>query len=210
MVALRDVCYPLGRALAGAPRLSPSIPAHGPAHEASPTIPTSLFTGVFSVVPTRRRRFLWAAWWSGAPEAEPFRAPDASSGGARSREEARAQAEKAAGQPLVEVDARWAGAWVRVLRGDPPIPKPRGARGAGARAEGTHAAAPPAAGSKPWALSVLGVAPGASPDEIRRAFRAVALRTHPDRGGEAAEFMDARRALDIALRAAESPRKRRR
>ena len=37
---------------------------------------------------------------SGAPEAEPFRPPDASSGGARSREEARAQAERAAGQPL--------------------------------------------------------------------------------------------------------------
>ena len=157
------------------------------------------------MVPTRRRRFLWAAGWSGAPEAEPFRPPDASSGGARSREEARAQAERAAGQPLVEVDPRWAGAWVRVLRGDPPIPKPRGPR-----ADRIHAVDPPSAGSKPWALALLGVPAGASPDEIRRAFRAIALRTHPDRGGEAAEFMDAKRALDVALRAAESPRKRRR
>lgn len=158
-------------------------------------------------MPTRRRRFLWAAWWSGPPEAEPFRAPDASSGGARSREEAAAQAQRAAGQALVEVDARWAGAWVRVLRGDAPWPKPRSPR---AEAGEAPPAAVPARGSKPWARALLGVAAGATPEEIRRAFRAVALRTHPDRGGAAAEFIDARRALDIALEASGPAGKRRR
>lgn len=166
-------------------------------------ISTSLFTGVFSVVPTRRRRFLWAAWWKGPPEADPFRPPDASSGGARSREEARAQAERAAGQPLVEADGRWAGAWVRVLRGDPPWPKPR------SPGPGPTVSAPPPAGSKPWALALLGVTAGATPDEIRRAFRAIALRAHPDQGGDTAAFIEAKRAYDVAMSAAGTKRRRR-
>jgi hypothetical protein len=167
---------------------------------------TSLFTGVCSIVPTKRRRFFWAAWWTAPPEAEPFRKPDGASGGARTREEAFQAAERAAGRSLTAIDGRWAGAWVRVLRGEPPFPKPR--------AEGAQeprvapSATPPREGSKTWALAVLGVAKGASDEEIKRAFRALALRTHPDHGGDEAAFIDAKRALDVAL-AGESRRKRR-
>ena len=44
---------------------------------------------------------------------------------------------------------------------------------------------------------VLGVAHDAGPDEIRRAFRARALVTHPDRGGDGGSFAE----LVVALSA---------
>jgi hypothetical protein len=166
----------------------------------APRISTSLFTPVFAVVPTRRRRFLWAAWWTAPPEPEPFRSPDASSGGARSRAEARAAA-----VTLLEIEGRWAGAWARVLRGEPPWPKAR------EKASGAHARVPDAApphGSKTWALGLLGLTKDATTADVKRAFRAVALRTHPDHGGDDAAFIDAKRAHDIALAAAASPRRR--
>lgn len=78
---------------------------------------SDLFAPVCSIAPTKRRRFLWAAWWTGAPARDPFRKPDASSGGARTREEARLEAERAAGRSLVEIEPRWARAWARVLLG---------------------------------------------------------------------------------------------
>jgi hypothetical protein len=156
-------------------------------------IATALFSGVFSVVPTRRRRYLWAAWWNAPPEEKPFRPPDAASGGARTPDEARALAEAAAGRKLIETDGRWAGAWVRVLRGDPPWPEARPPR------EATAPVAPPS-GSRTWALALLGVAPAeATPEGIKRAFRALALRTHPDRGGDEADFIAAKRAVEVAL-----------
>jgi hypothetical protein len=148
---------------------------------------------------------LWAAWWTAPPEAEPFRKPDASSGGARTPAEARAHAERAAGRSLVEIEARWAGAWVRVLRGDPPWPKPREAA---APRETVVKAVP--VGSKTWALGVLGVAQGATAEEIKRAFRVAALRTHPDRGGDEAAFIEVRRAFEVALAASEGRGRRRR
>ncbi|MFT3765766.1 MAG: DnaJ domain-containing protein [Minicystis sp.] len=159
------------------------------------------------MVPTKRRRFLWAAWWSAPPEADPFRKPDASSGGARTREEALAAAEQAAGQRLVEIDGRWAGAWVRVLRGDPPWPKPR------VEGDADRASAPPPAvskGSPAWARGVLGIGAEATADEVKRAFRMAALRTHPDRGGDEAAFIDVKRALDVALSAAGKTKRQRR
>lgn len=154
-------------------------------------------------MPTKRRRFLWAAWWSGPPVADPFRKPDASSGGARTREEAQAAAEAVAGQRLVEIDGRWAGAWVRVLRGDPPWPK--------AREDRAEAPKEPAnKGSRAWALALLGVGAEAGEGEIKRAFRAAALRTHPDHGGEETAFIEVKRALDVALAAAGGAKKKRR
>ncbi len=147
-------------------------------------------------MPTRRRRFLWAAWWTAPPEADPFRKPDASSGGARTLDEARVHAERAAGRALVAVEPRWAGAWVRVLRGDPPWPAPRPERPPDAPVP-----APPR-GSKTWALGVLGLSSGATEADVKRAFRGAALRTHPDRGGDDAAFIEARRAFDVALAAA--------
>lgn len=41
---------------------------------------------------------------------------------------------------------------------------------------------------------VLGVAPGASPEELRRAWRRRALETHPDHGGDGASFSLVHRA----------------
>ncbi len=46
------------------------------------------------------------------------------------------------------------------------------------------------------ARKLLGVDRDAGPDEIRRAFRARALVTHPDHGGSAAAFNDVRVALE--------------
>jgi hypothetical protein len=157
---------------------------------------------VVSIVPTKRRRFFWAAWWSAPPESDPFRRPDASNGGARSREEARVAAEQLAKQPLEEVEARWARAWMRVLRGEPPWT----AAGRAPR----RPQPPPPAGSRPWALATLGLPAGATNGEIRRAFKELALRTHPDRGGDDAAFIAAKRAYDVAMAAVLEPRRRRR
>jgi hypothetical protein len=49
------------------------------------------------------------------------------------------------------------------------------------------------------ARNVLGVDVDAGPDEIRRAFRARALLTHPDRGGDRGAFAETVDAFD-ALR----------
>ena len=51
---------------------------------------------------------------------------------------------------------------------------------------------------------MLGLGAGATAEEIKRAFREAALRTHPDRGGEDAAFIDARRAYEVAMGAGEA------
>jgi hypothetical protein len=149
---------------------------------------TALFRGLFSVTRTKRRRFLWCAWWTGEPTAEPFRAPDAWSGGAKTEEEAKELAERAAGGPLQPIEGRWAGAWVRVRAGLPPfVERPhRAPRDPGAVPEGPHA--------------LLGVRPGASADELKAAFRRKALEHHPDHGGDAAAFIALKRAYDGLMR----------
>ena len=93
-----------------------------------------LFVASCSVTTTRRRRFMWVAWWTAPPAREPFRKPDAFSGGARSHEEALAQARRAAGVLLVEIEPYWARAWARVLLGRPPW----GVRAEGASSSSAH------------------------------------------------------------------------
>jgi hypothetical protein len=53
--------------------------------------------------------------------------------------------------------------------------------------------------------AVLGVGPGASPEEIRAAWRRVARATHPDNGGDAAAFRTAAAAYAQLGDAAEPP-----
>lgn len=162
-----------------------------------------LFVACVSIAPTRRRRFLWAAWWTEPPTRAPFRRPDASEGGARTREEALRQAEQAAGRSLVEVEGLWARGWARVLMGQPAFAPATAGEQAGPR----RARAEPEPGSI-W--QILGVEPNASVAQIRAAFRQRALVTHPDQGGDAEAFRALGRARDEALlrraRAAKRPR----
>ena len=131
---------------------------------------------------------------------EPFRKPDAAQGGARSLEEARAEAERAAARPLTQLDPSWARAWARVLQGDPPW--------SGTEPKRTPA---PRTGAAPelsvWA--VLGLSSRASVGEVKSAYRKRALSLHPDRGGDAAQFRALHSAYEEALRRlAKKPRKR--
>ncbi|XXX79211.1 DnaJ domain-containing protein [Sorangium sp. So ce134] len=51
------------------------------------------------------------------------------------------------------------------------------------------------------ALATLGLSPGATAADVRRAYRRFALTTHPDRGGSAEAFRRITEAKDEALRA---------
>jgi hypothetical protein len=164
---------------------------------------SDLFAAACSIAPTRRRRFLWAAWWTAPPAREPFRKPDAYEGGARTREEALRAAERAAGVRLVEVESSWARAWARVLLGQPPWDKHRPA---GAR---RPAAARPGEGSPASIWAILGVPPHTTGPALKQAFRQRALATHPDRGGDPAAFREVQRAYDEAVRRGDRPRRRR-
>jgi hypothetical protein len=154
---------------------------------------SKLFTAVVSIAPTRRRRFLWAAWWTAPPTRAPFRKPDAAQGGSRTRAEALRQAVRAAGRPLVEIEAGWARGWGRILVGEPPW---TAKEAAGGEAPRPRRAAPESASV--WQL--LGIEAGATVSEIKRAFRVRALATHPDHGGDPDSFRAVRRAYDEALR----------
>jgi hypothetical protein len=153
------------------------------ARGAQPSTVTVLIHPVVAVTRTKRRRYLWCAWWSGAPCAEPFRAPDAWKGGARSEQDAVLEAQDVAGMSLSPTESRWAGAWLRVRDGLPPFPE-RASRAA-------------SVGPKPIdPHAVLGVAIGAPIDELRTQFRARALLLHPDHGGDASAFIALKRAYD--------------
>ncbi len=145
---------------------------------------------------------LWAAWWSEPPEREPFRKPDAARGGARTLDDARAEAEKAAGCPLVQLDPSWARAWGRVLQGEPPWPT--------SERKPPNAARPaprPSGAASVW--SVLGLTAKASAEEVKAAYKRRALELHPDRGGDAAQFRGLHAAYEEALRRlTKKPRKR--
>jgi hypothetical protein len=144
--------------------------------------------GVFALARTKRRRFLWCAWWTGVPSetSVPFRKPDAWGGGARTIEEARALAEAAAGRSLEAIDGRWAGAWKRILAGQKPFPtRGHSAKGADVRRE---------ACINPY--TVLGVETGVSIAELKSAFRQRVLEHHPDTGGTPEGFIRVNRAYE--------------
>lgn len=155
---------------------------------------TALSTALCSITKTARRRYFWAAWWTGEPTHHPFRKPDASHGGAKTLEAALAEAERAAGRSLTRVDAYWARAWKCLLRGEPlpPPPTQRPQR------------APKVQPQPAW--TVLGVAKDASADELKRAFQQRALQTHPDQGGDADRFREVVRAFE---RLSAKPKRRR-
>ena len=140
---------------------------------------TNLSVAVVSITGTKRRRFLWAAWWTGAPSRHPFRKPDASNGGAATPDLALMEAETVAGRSLSVIEAKWARAWNRTLRGMEPWtardfpdePKVAASRPVAARA-----------GEPDSLWTVLGVTPKATIAEIKLAFRKRALATHPDHG----------------------------
>jgi DnaJ domain len=164
----------------------------------------ALFVASCSVTTTRRRRFMWVAWWSAPPAREPFRKPDAFSGGARSHEEALAQARRAAGVLLVEIEPYWAGAWARVLLGRPPWGVRREG-GASSDAQGRSSDRPTAAAKAAKANTTsiwetLGITARATAHDLKRAFRQRALATHPDRGGDAEAFRQVQRAFKEAQR----------
>ncbi len=156
---------------------------------------SALFAPVCAIAPTRRRRFLWAAWWSAPPVRAPFRKPDASEGGARTRQEALAAAERAAGCKLVEIEGAWARAWANVLVGKDPWPSQRAAGSAE-----TDAVRPAKAAHAPSVWETLGLKPRATVTEIKRAYRLRALEAHPDRGGSAEAFRKLHSAYESALK----------
>ena len=146
---------------------------------------------------------MWVAWWTGPPAREPFRKPDAFSGGARSPEEALAQARRAAGVPLVEIEPSWARAWARVLLGRPPWGVRAEGAGGGRAHSRSSGASPTATRDGARATSIwetLGITARATADELKRAFRQRALATHPDRGGDAEAFRQVQRAFKEAQR----------
>lgn len=167
---------------------------------------SDLFAPVVSIARTQRGRFYWAAWWSAPPNHHPFRAPDAADGGARTREIARSEAERAAGRSLIEIEPAWARACIRSMRGQPPFSAAELNRAASGEAPLPKARSRNAAPSSAWA--VLGVEAHADALEIKRAFRRRALETHPDHGGDAATFRVVKAAYDKAMSRQEKGRRR--
>jgi hypothetical protein len=143
---------------------------------------SEIASAVCSITATQRGRFFWAAWWTREPREAPFRAPDASNGGAATLEAALAEAEARAGRYLLLIEPYWARAWSRVMRGERPPRRPV------PRTERPVRTAPQSA----WEL--LGLKAGASLAAVKTAYRKRALATHPDHGGDA----DAFRALHQA------------
>jgi len=161
-----------------------------------------LFVASCSVTTTRRRRFMWVAWWTAPPAREPFRKPDAFSGGARSHAEALAQARRAAGVLLVEIEPYWARAWARMLLGRPPwgVRAAGAAGGVSSHGRSTTATTHAARATTTSIWETLGITARATADDLKRAFRQRALATHPDRGGDAEAFRQVQSAFKEAQR----------
>ena len=162
---------------------------------------TDLAVAVCSIATTQRRRYFWAAWWTSAPTAFPFRKPDASNGGAATREAALAEAEKVSGRTLLVAEPKWARAWLRVLRGQTAWAS-REAAEPKARTEERPAPSPNAHDTLKSIWTTLGVNDRATLGEIKSAFRARAKVVHPDLGGDADAFRELKRAYEEALKRA--------
>lgn len=165
---------------------------------------TALFAPACSITKTKRGRFFWAAWWTAPPAHVPFRKPDAEGGAATTREAALAAAEKRAGTKLVEIDALWAKAWMRVLRGQAPWPSKSSRQ--------PHAPSP-RDGAKPdpssiWSL--LGVSSNATEADLKAAYRKKAMEAHPDHGGDAETFRRVVAAYAEARKRIKMPKPKRR
>ncbi|MBK9264686.1 MAG: J domain-containing protein [Polyangiaceae bacterium] len=156
-----------------------------------------------SITTTKRRRFLWCAWWTGGPVRSPFRPPDAYSGGARTLEEAKEHAARAAGCPVVEIEPLWARAFIRLQQGLPPFVEKKPRR---PPEEPSQRFRPSVVDRSADPFMILGLSAAASVDDIQRAFRMRAFETHPDRGGKTADFI---RVKWAQLEALERARKRR-
>ncbi len=153
----------------------------------------NLERAVVSIARTQRGRFFWAAWWSATPTFAPFQKPDATGGGASDWFAARADAERATGRALAEIDSEWAHAFLRTLRGQPAFNDGQRRRANGERP------APRAKAPQPTSIwDTLGVTSSATEIEIRRAYRLRALETHPDRGGTDEAFRAVRAAYEEA------------
>ncbi|MBX3208690.1 MAG: J domain-containing protein [Labilithrix sp.] len=171
---------------------------------------SELFAPVCSITVTKRRRFFWAAWWSGPPQHVPFKKPDAEGGGAATRAEALAAAEERAGVRLIEIDALWARAWIRILRGEPAWPSKASREPRAGRESAAAGAARPETGDAAASVwEVLGVGRDVTEEELKAAYRKRALETHPDHGGDDAAFRRVVRAYAEAQRRLQRPRPRR-
>ena len=163
---------------------------------------TDLFAPACSITKTKRGRWFWAAWWTAPPTHVPFRKPDAEGGAATTREAALAAAEKRAGTKLVEVDALWAKAWMRVLRGQAPWPS---------KSSREPRSAAPRSDAKPEAASVwslLGVSSNATEADLKAAYRKRAMEAHPDHGGDAETFRRVVAAYAEARKRIKKPKRR--
>ncbi len=154
---------------------------------------TDLFLPVCSITSTKRRRFLWAVWTSGPPTHVPFRKPDLSAGGAATHEEAVTDAERRVGSSVVLIDALWARAWIRVMRGEPVWPSK-------ASREPRPSAPTKSSIVEESVWSILGVARDVTPEALKAAYRRRALETHPDTGGDDEAFRRIVRAYEEAER----------
>jgi DnaJ domain len=170
-----------------------------------------LFLPLVSIAPTKRRRFLWVAYWSGPPCRDPFRAPDAHAGGARTEVEAHAAAELAAGMRLTALGPQWARAWLRVLAGAPAFRREAGPATAESTPPQPDAPPAPLTPLPPRAQSLwdlLQVAPNSTAEQVRAAYRVRMLQVHPDHGGSTEAFLALRAAFAEAQRRLRRPQRR--
>ncbi|WP_394829997.1 J domain-containing protein [Pendulispora rubella] len=164
---------------------------------------SQLFAPLCSITKTKRRRFFWAVWSSGPPTHVPFRKPDAEDGGASTREEALAAAEKKVGTTLTEIDPLWARAWIRIIRGQEPWPTKASREPIGARTKPERSTS---GETSIWEL--LGVPRDATEADLKAAYRKRVLETHPDHGGDDETFRRIVSAYSEAQRRLRKPRRK--